>query len=146
MMYFFLIQFWRLNIRDNVEMIKVRKQLVEKSNALSAMEGKLLHLQEVIAIWSVTFHYFCHISMRKWKINMHSSWFWVIAGDVKMNHIIHSPKVLQMCKGFFSLKMISFFFFQKGLAGLKILSAKTSQADCGEWAELSGNLKRFLII
>lgn len=36
----------RLNIRDNVEMIKVRKQLVEKSNALSAMEGKLLHLQE----------------------------------------------------------------------------------------------------
>ncbi|NWY50911.1 FTM protein, partial [Chionis minor] len=36
----------RLNIRDNVEMIKVRKQLVEKSNALSAMEGKFLHLQE----------------------------------------------------------------------------------------------------
>ncbi|XP_071899852.1 protein fantom isoform X5 [Anas platyrhynchos] len=36
----------RLNIRDNVEMIKVRKQLVEKSNALSAMEGKLLQLQE----------------------------------------------------------------------------------------------------
>ncbi|XP_074896359.1 protein fantom isoform X8 [Buteo buteo] len=40
----------RLNIRDNVEMIKVRKQLVEKSNALSAMEGKFLQLQEVIAI------------------------------------------------------------------------------------------------
>ncbi|XP_075621749.1 protein fantom isoform X3 [Balearica regulorum gibbericeps] len=36
----------RLNIRDNVEMIKVRKQLVEKSNALSAMEGKILQLQE----------------------------------------------------------------------------------------------------
>ncbi|NXW82899.1 FTM protein, partial [Alopecoenas beccarii] len=36
----------RLNIRDNVEMIKVRKQLVEKSSALSAMEGKLLQLQE----------------------------------------------------------------------------------------------------
>ncbi|PKU38861.1 protein fantom [Limosa lapponica baueri] len=36
----------RLNIRDNVEMIKVRKQLVEKSNALSAMEAKFLHLQE----------------------------------------------------------------------------------------------------
>ncbi|NXA19459.1 FTM protein, partial [Ibidorhyncha struthersii] len=36
----------RLNIRDNVEMIKVRKQLFEKSNALSAMEGKFLHLQE----------------------------------------------------------------------------------------------------
>ncbi|KFP31353.1 Protein fantom [Colius striatus] len=36
----------RLNIRDNVEMIKVRKQLVEKSNALSAMEGKFLQLQE----------------------------------------------------------------------------------------------------
>ncbi|KAM6300560.1 protein fantom [Aegotheles albertisi] len=35
-----------LNIRDNVEMIKVRKQLVEKSNALSAMEGKFLQLQE----------------------------------------------------------------------------------------------------
>ncbi|XP_055674481.1 protein fantom isoform X1 [Falco peregrinus] len=36
----------RLNIRDNVEMIKVRKQLVEKTNALSAMEGKFLQLQE----------------------------------------------------------------------------------------------------
>ncbi|NXG62364.1 FTM protein, partial [Hemiprocne comata] len=36
----------RLNIRDNVEMIKVRKQLVEKSKALSAMEGKCLQLQE----------------------------------------------------------------------------------------------------
>ncbi|NXK04785.1 FTM protein, partial [Herpetotheres cachinnans] len=36
----------RLNIRDNVEMIKVRKQLVEKSNALSAMEGRFLQLQE----------------------------------------------------------------------------------------------------
>ncbi|XP_027518244.1 protein fantom-like isoform X2 [Corapipo altera] len=36
----------RLNIQDNVEMIKVRKQLVEKSNALSAMEGKFLQLQE----------------------------------------------------------------------------------------------------
>ncbi|XP_025957998.2 protein fantom isoform X6 [Dromaius novaehollandiae] len=36
----------RLNICDNVEMIKVHKQLVEKSNALSAMEGKFLQLQE----------------------------------------------------------------------------------------------------
>ncbi|XP_014798044.1 PREDICTED: protein fantom isoform X1 [Calidris pugnax] len=36
----------RLNIRDNVEMIKVRKQLAEKSNALSAMEAKFQHLQE----------------------------------------------------------------------------------------------------
>ncbi|XP_075571323.1 protein fantom isoform X2 [Pelecanus crispus] len=36
----------RLNIRDNVEMIKVHKQLVEKSNALSAMEGEFLQLQE----------------------------------------------------------------------------------------------------
>ncbi|XP_010211361.1 PREDICTED: protein fantom [Tinamus guttatus] len=36
----------RLNIRDNVEMIKVHKQLVEKSNALSVMEGKFLQLQE----------------------------------------------------------------------------------------------------
>ncbi|XP_054025950.1 protein fantom isoform X3 [Dryobates pubescens] len=36
----------RLNIRDNVEMIKVKKQLAEKSNALSAMEGKFLQLQE----------------------------------------------------------------------------------------------------
>ncbi|NXN22552.1 FTM protein, partial [Nycticryphes semicollaris] len=36
----------RLNIRDNVEMIKVRKQLAEKSSALSAMEAKFLHLQE----------------------------------------------------------------------------------------------------
>ncbi|XP_017669797.1 PREDICTED: protein fantom-like [Lepidothrix coronata] len=38
----------RLNIQDNVEMIKVRKQLAEKSNALSAMEGKFLQLQESI--------------------------------------------------------------------------------------------------
>ncbi|XP_057230993.1 protein fantom isoform X3 [Malurus melanocephalus] len=37
----------RLNIQDNVEMIKVRKQLAEKSNALSAMEGKFLQIQEL---------------------------------------------------------------------------------------------------
>jgi len=42
-------------------MIKVRKQLAEKSNALSAMEGKFLQLEEVIAIWSVTFLYTCLI-------------------------------------------------------------------------------------
>ncbi|XP_053934704.1 protein fantom isoform X2 [Cuculus canorus] len=36
----------RLNIQENVEMIKVRKQLAEKSNALTAMEGKFLQLQE----------------------------------------------------------------------------------------------------
>ncbi|XP_042635671.1 protein fantom isoform X7 [Catharus ustulatus] len=36
----------RLNIQDNVEMIKVRKQLAERTNALSAMEGKFLQLQE----------------------------------------------------------------------------------------------------
>ncbi|XP_030907867.1 protein fantom isoform X3 [Melopsittacus undulatus] len=36
----------RLIIQDNVEMIKIRKQLVEKSNALSAAEGKFLQLQE----------------------------------------------------------------------------------------------------
>ncbi|KAM9122377.1 protein fantom isoform 3-T3 [Pangshura tecta] len=36
----------RLNIRDNVEMIKLHKQLMEKSNALAAMEGKFLQLQE----------------------------------------------------------------------------------------------------
>ncbi|XP_005046296.1 PREDICTED: protein fantom isoform X5 [Ficedula albicollis] len=36
----------RLNIQDNVEMIKVRKQLAEKTNALSVMEGKVLQLQE----------------------------------------------------------------------------------------------------
>nr|XP_012428623.4 protein fantom isoform X1 [Taeniopygia guttata]XP_030128564.3 protein fantom isoform X1 [Taeniopygia guttata] len=36
----------RLNIQDNVEMIKVRKQLAEKSNALSAMEGRFLQLEE----------------------------------------------------------------------------------------------------
>lgn len=36
----------RSNIRDNVEMIKLHKQLVEKSNALSAMEGKFIQLQE----------------------------------------------------------------------------------------------------
>ncbi|XP_030919276.1 protein fantom isoform X1 [Geospiza fortis] len=36
----------RLNIQDNVEMIKVHKQLAEKSNALSAMEGKFLQLEE----------------------------------------------------------------------------------------------------
>ncbi|KAM6225434.1 protein fantom [Rhynchocyon petersi] len=36
----------RTNIRDNVEMIKLHKQLVEKSNALSVMEGKFIQLQE----------------------------------------------------------------------------------------------------
>uniref|UniRef100_A0A5F5PP01 Protein fantom n=1 Tax=Equus caballus TaxID=9796 RepID=A0A5F5PP01_HORSE len=36
----------RSNIRDNVEMIKLHKQLVEKSNALSVMEGKFVQLQE----------------------------------------------------------------------------------------------------
>uniref|UniRef100_A0A669QRN2 RPGRIP1 like n=1 Tax=Phasianus colchicus TaxID=9054 RepID=A0A669QRN2_PHACC len=36
----------RSNIRDNVEMIKVRRQLFEKSNALSTMERKFLQLQE----------------------------------------------------------------------------------------------------
>uniref|UniRef100_A0A8C3HDR1 Protein fantom n=1 Tax=Chrysemys picta bellii TaxID=8478 RepID=A0A8C3HDR1_CHRPI len=35
-----------LNIRDNVEMIKLHKQLMEKGNAFSAMEGKFLQLQE----------------------------------------------------------------------------------------------------
>ncbi|XP_077919864.1 protein fantom isoform X2 [Halichoerus grypus] len=37
----------RSNIRDNVEMIKLHKQLVEKSNALSVMEGKFIQLQEL---------------------------------------------------------------------------------------------------
>ncbi|XP_023443592.2 protein fantom isoform X2 [Dasypus novemcinctus] len=36
----------RSNIQDNVEMIKLHKQLVEKSNALSVMEGKFIQLQE----------------------------------------------------------------------------------------------------
>ncbi|XP_059569771.1 protein fantom isoform X1 [Alligator mississippiensis] len=36
----------RLNIRDNVEMIKLNKQLVERGNALTAMKGKFLQLQE----------------------------------------------------------------------------------------------------
>ncbi|XP_054856423.1 protein fantom [Eublepharis macularius] len=36
----------RLSIRDNVEMIKLNKQLMEKSNELAAVEEKLLQLQE----------------------------------------------------------------------------------------------------
>ncbi|XP_061449975.1 protein fantom isoform X2 [Rhineura floridana] len=36
----------RLSIRDNVEMIKLHKQLVEKSNEFAAMEEKFLQLQE----------------------------------------------------------------------------------------------------
>ncbi|KAM6177417.1 protein fantom [Erethizon dorsatum] len=36
----------RSNIRENVEMIRLHKQLVEKSNALSVMEGKFIQLQE----------------------------------------------------------------------------------------------------
>ncbi|XP_075796394.1 protein fantom isoform X1 [Pelodiscus sinensis] len=36
----------RSNIRDNVEMIKLHKQLMEKGNALSEMEEKFLQLQE----------------------------------------------------------------------------------------------------
>lgn len=109
-MHLFLILFWRLNIRDNVEMIKVRKQLVEKSNALSAMEGKLLQLQEVIAIWSLTFFYSCHISMHKWKINIHSSWFWVNAEYMKTNHIIHCTQTTPNVQGFLVLQFIWGFF------------------------------------
>ncbi|NWU88647.1 FTM protein, partial [Upupa epops] len=45
----------RLNIRDNVEMIKVRKQLAEKSNALSALEGKFLQLQEMQKNWKTNY-------------------------------------------------------------------------------------------
>uniref|UniRef100_A0A2K6F3F6 Protein fantom n=1 Tax=Propithecus coquereli TaxID=379532 RepID=A0A2K6F3F6_PROCO len=40
----------RSNIRENVEMIKLHKQLVEKSNALSVMEGKFIQLQEVLTL------------------------------------------------------------------------------------------------
>uniref|UniRef100_A0A8D2LFW0 RPGRIP1 like n=1 Tax=Varanus komodoensis TaxID=61221 RepID=A0A8D2LFW0_VARKO len=36
----------RLSIRDNVEMIKLHKQLVEKSNEFSAIEERFLQLQE----------------------------------------------------------------------------------------------------
>ncbi|XP_072202427.1 protein fantom isoform X2 [Excalfactoria chinensis] len=36
----------RSNIRDNLEMIKIRKQLAEKSSALSTMESNFLQLQE----------------------------------------------------------------------------------------------------
>ncbi|XP_015729302.1 protein fantom isoform X2 [Coturnix japonica] len=36
----------RSSIRDNVEMIKIRKQLAEKNNALSEMESDFLQLQE----------------------------------------------------------------------------------------------------
>ncbi|KAL8194974.1 UNVERIFIED_CONTAM: Protein fantom [Gekko kuhli] len=36
----------RLSIRDNVEMIRLNKQLMEKSNTLAAVEAKLLQLQE----------------------------------------------------------------------------------------------------
>ncbi|XP_066493124.1 protein fantom isoform X2 [Tiliqua scincoides] len=36
----------RISIRDNVEMIKLHKQLVEKSNEFAGIEEKLLHLQE----------------------------------------------------------------------------------------------------
>nr|XP_034975188.1 protein fantom isoform X1 [Zootoca vivipara]XP_034975189.1 protein fantom isoform X1 [Zootoca vivipara]XP_034975190.1 protein fantom isoform X1 [Zootoca vivipara] len=36
----------RLSIRDNVEMIKLHKQLVEKSNEFAAMEERFLQLQE----------------------------------------------------------------------------------------------------
>ncbi|XP_036606495.1 protein fantom [Trichosurus vulpecula] len=36
----------RSNIRENVELIKLNKQLMEKSNALTIMEGKYIQLQE----------------------------------------------------------------------------------------------------
>ncbi|XP_043844404.1 protein fantom isoform X2 [Dromiciops gliroides] len=36
----------RSNIRENVELIKLNKQLMEKSNALTVMEGKYIQLQE----------------------------------------------------------------------------------------------------
>ncbi|XP_044520078.1 protein fantom [Gracilinanus agilis] len=36
----------RTNIRENVELIKLNKQLMEKSNAFTVMEGKYIQLQE----------------------------------------------------------------------------------------------------
>ncbi|XP_013926380.1 PREDICTED: protein fantom-like [Thamnophis sirtalis] len=40
------IAFWRLSIRDNVEMIKLHKQLMEKTSEFAMVEEKLLQLQE----------------------------------------------------------------------------------------------------
>jgi hypothetical protein len=37
----------RSTIKDNVEMIRLQKQLVEKGNAFTVLEGRFLQLQEV---------------------------------------------------------------------------------------------------
>lgn len=37
----------RSNIKDNVEMIKLQKQLADKGNAFTVLEGRFLQLQEV---------------------------------------------------------------------------------------------------
>lgn len=37
----------RSNIKDNVEMIKLQKQLSEKGTAFTVLEGRFLQLQEV---------------------------------------------------------------------------------------------------
>ena len=37
----------RSTIKDNVEMIRLQKQLVEKANAFIVLEGRFLQLQEV---------------------------------------------------------------------------------------------------
>lgn len=39
--------FYRSTIKDNVELIKLQKQLAEKGNAFIVLEEKFLHLQEV---------------------------------------------------------------------------------------------------
>lgn len=37
----------RSNIKDNVEMIKLQRQLADKENSFTVLEGRLLQLQEV---------------------------------------------------------------------------------------------------
>lgn len=39
--------FFRLTIKDNVEMIKLQKLLAEKGNTLTVLEGRFLQQQEV---------------------------------------------------------------------------------------------------
>lgn len=44
---FFFLCFFRLTIKDNVEMIKLQKLLAEKGNTLTVLEGRFLQQQEV---------------------------------------------------------------------------------------------------
>lgn len=49
----------RSHVDSNVTLIKLQKQLADRSNAVTEMEARFLHLQEVRGAWlPATFHPF----------------------------------------------------------------------------------------